>query len=73
MSKGVLFGQNGTVTQEVMLVDLAPIHPKAEALVANELHHADRFVDSRVLLLVAIQLVLVDEHPSCPPVCFLVY
>src|SRR5438128_10485091 len=69
--KRVLFRQNGTIALKVILVDAPSVHPQAEALVANELHHAASFVDSRILLLVAIQLVLVDQHTSCAPVCVL--
>src|SRR6516225_3740693 len=41
------------------------VHPLAQALVANELHNADRFIDGSILLFVASQLVLVDQHASC--------
>jgi hypothetical protein len=73
VGKRGLFGQDGTVALEIILADLAPIHPQTEALVANELHHTDRFLNGRLLLLVAVQFVLGDPHSSCPPVCFLFY
>ncbi len=69
--KRVLFGEDGTVALEVVFVDATSVHPQAKALVADELHHAASFIDSRVLLLIAVELVLVDEHASCPPVCVL--
>ena len=66
VGKGVLFCQNGTIALQVILVDFVSVHPKTEALVANELHHADRFIDSRVLLLIAVQFVLRDQHCLLP-------
>ncbi len=69
--KRVLFCQDSTIALEVVFVDASSVHPEADALIANELHHADRFIDSRILPLAAVEFVLVDEHPSCPPVCFL--
>ena len=71
--KRVLFGEHGRVALEVILADASSVHPQAEALVTDELHDADRFIDSRVLLLVAIKLVLVDEHASCPFLFSLLY
>ena len=72
-SKRVRLSEHGTIALEVILVNLASVHPEAEALVTDELHDAKRFIDSRVLLLIAVEFVLVDQHPSCLPVCSLLY
>jgi hypothetical protein len=62
--EGVFFCQNGTITLQIVRRSML-IHPLAQTLVANELHNADRFIDSRILLFVPIKLVLVDQHASC--------
>ena len=71
VGKRVLFGQDGRVALQVILGDAAAVHPQAETLIADELHDADRFIDSGILLLVAIQFVLGDKHASCPFLCSL--
>ena len=66
VGKRVLFGKRRTVALQIVLVDPASVHPQAETLVANELHDADRFIDARVLGLIAVEFVLVDEHELLP-------
>jgi len=65
IGKNIVFRQYSTVALQVLPGDPAGIHPQAQALVPNELDNPDGFIDSRVLLLGAIQFVLVDQHPSC--------
>ena len=67
--KGIRFGEHGTVALQVILADARLIHPEAQALVADELHYANGFLNSGVLFLGAIQLIFVDQHTSCPS-CF---
>jgi len=52
--KRVLFRQNGTIALKGILVDAPSVHPQAEALVADELHHAASFIKSGILLLVPV-------------------
>jgi hypothetical protein len=73
VGKRVLFGEKGTIALQVVLINPASVHPQAQALVANELHHADRFIESGILLRGSVQLVLVDQHASCPFLYSLLY
>src|SRR6266446_2367591 len=70
--KGILFGKGGTVAVKIVLCRML-IHPKTKTLIADELYYADSFIDGSVLLFVAIELVLVDEHPACPFTFVLLY
>src|SRR5712692_139080 len=58
MSKGILLGKLGTIALQVVLADTAFIHPQAQALVANELHDTNGFIDSSVLGWCAVHFVL---------------
>src|SRR2546425_574024 len=42
--KRVVFGKDGAIALQIVLVDPAPVHPKTETLVTNELHDANRFM-----------------------------
>jgi hypothetical protein len=64
--KGILFGKDGAIALQVILVDAALIHPQAQALVADELHHANSLINGRILSFGAIQFVLVGEHALLP-------
>ena len=61
-SKGVFLSEDSTIALEVIRGCTASVHPQTQALVADELHDTDSFIDSRVLLLVAVEFVLVDQH-----------
>jgi hypothetical protein len=50
---------------QVVLGDAALIHPLAQALVPDELDDANGLFDGGVLLLGAVTLVFVGQHPSC--------
>src|SRR2546421_7100483 len=65
-SKGIRFGKGGAVALKIVLGDGLLIHPKTKTRIADELYYADGLIDSSVLLFVAIELVLVDKHASCP-------
>jgi hypothetical protein len=60
--KGILFGKDGTVALQIVLVDTTLIHPETKALVPDELHGANGFIDSSILLFRPIYLVLVYKH-----------
>jgi hypothetical protein len=60
--KRVLFGQGRTVTLQIVLVGTTPIYPLTHTLIADELNDANGFVYRCILLLVAVQFVLVDQH-----------
>src|SRR6266705_1184821 len=62
MGKREVTGQDSTIDLQVVFGDTTAIHPQAQTLVTDELHHADSLFDDLELLLVAIQLVLVDQH-----------
>src|SRR4051794_6498409 len=62
VGKGVLFGKQSTIALEIILGGVL-IHPETEALVADELNHANGFINSGVLSLGTVHLVFVDEHP----------
>src|SRR5438045_3695534 len=47
VGKRVLFGKDSTIALQVILANLASVHPQTETLIANELHDADGFVNSR--------------------------
>ena len=49
--KGIVFGQNSTVALQILLAGAARVHPQAQALVADELHDFDRFINGSVLCL----------------------
>ena len=69
MGKGIFTSKQSTVDLQSILGDTLPptlIHPQTKKLVADELGHADSFIDSLKLCVRAIELVLVDQHPSCP-------
>lgn len=61
----VLPGQHRTVALQVIFGDTMLIHPLAQALVADELHNANRFINGLIVLLISVQFVFVDEHPFC--------
>ena len=74
--------QNSAIALQIVLADPASgtdrppdgaVHPQAQALVADELHDTDRFIDGCVLGFIPVQFVLGDQHGSCPFVCFLLY
>ena len=60
--KRVLFGKHGTIALEVIFVDATTVHPQAYALIADELYDSNGFIDSRILLPVPIEFVLLYEH-----------
>jgi hypothetical protein len=43
-----------TIALQVILGDATLVHPHPQALIANELHYPDSFIESSVLLLGAI-------------------
>ena len=67
VGKRVLFRQNGTIALQIVLADTAFVHPQAQALVTDELHDADRVVDSLILCLIAVQFVLLYQHVRSLP------
>lgn len=60
--KSIRTGQDGTVALEIVFVHVAPVHPLAQAFIANELDNAYALVNGSVLCFVPIQLVLVGEQ-----------
>jgi hypothetical protein len=72
--KRVFFSKDRAVDLQVIFADTLSIHPQAQALVTDELDHAYRFFDGLELLLIAIELVFVDQHCFCPSsLLFIVY
>ena len=67
LGKRVLFGKHGTIALQIVLADTAFVHPQAQALVTDELHDADRVVDSLILCLIAVQFVLLYQHVRSLP------
>jgi hypothetical protein len=61
--KGIVFGKSSTVALQVILVDTPRVHPQAQALVADELDHADSLINSLILLGATVEFVLANEHP----------
>jgi hypothetical protein len=57
--------QDSTVGLQVIFIDTIAIHPQTQTFVADKLHHAYRFFNGSKLLLIAIKLVLVDQHADC--------
>jgi hypothetical protein len=66
--KGIRLSEYSTRALQIVLADTASIHPQAQTLIADELHHTNSLIDSGILRLGAIELVLIDQHDSCP--CF---
>src|SRR6266851_2223275 len=67
--KGVYFGKDGAIRLQIIVRDALAIHPQTQTFVANELHHAADLVDGSILFVIAIHLVLVDQHErGTPPV-----
>jgi len=64
-AKWVFTGYDSTVGLQVVFGDTIAIHPQAQTLVADELHNAYHFFNGSKLFLIAIQLVLVDQHADC--------
>ena len=64
--KGILFGKDGAIAPQVILVDAALIHPQAQALVADELDGANGFLNSAILRFGAIDFVFVDNFLRSP-------
>src|SRR3989442_7950669 len=64
VGKGILMGKLSTIALKIILADAAFIHPQAQALVADELHNPDCFIDSSNLLLRSIHFVLIDQHQN---------
>src|SRR6266516_3837176 len=61
-SKGIVFSEYRSMDVEIIGGDAARIHPQVQALVTNELHNADGFLDSGILRLRPLGLVLVNQH-----------
>jgi len=61
--KEVLTGKRRTVALQVILVDAPLIHPQAQALVPDELHNPDSFINGLILLFAPVEFVLLNEHP----------
>src|SRR5260370_36096176 len=75
-SKGILFSQLSTIALQIVLGDTtppAPIHPQTKTLIADELCDAYRFINGGILLCVASNFVLEDQHASCPFTFSLLY
>jgi hypothetical protein len=60
--KGEVFGEDGTVALQVILVDATLIHPQAQALISDELNSTDGFINGAILPFRAIYLVLENQH-----------
>ena len=60
--KGKGVSKYRAIDLQIVLRDVSLIHPQAQALVADELHHADRFIYGSILLLGTVHFVLVDQH-----------
>jgi len=56
-------GKDGTIALQIMLAGVF-IDPLAQTLVANELYHANGFINGGILLCIASHFVFVDQHPS---------
>ena len=67
--KWVFFGKDSAVGLQVVFADTLPIHPQTQTFVANELDNTYRFFNGSKLLLIAINLVLVDQHEPCFFLC----
>jgi hypothetical protein len=61
-SKGIVFGKPRTGALQVIVGDTPCVHPQAQALVPDELDHADSLINSLILLAIPVQLVLLNEH-----------
>src|SRR5260370_41417624 len=62
--KGKLKRQDSAIGLQVVFVDTIAIHPQAYAFIADELHNTYRLFNACLLFLIAIKLVLVDQHAS---------
>ncbi len=60
--KGVVFCQCCAIALQIVPVDPMSVHPQAQAFVTDELRHPYRLLNGGVLCLVAVQLILVDQH-----------
>lgn len=58
------FGEESAIPLQFLSVDVTSIHPEVEAFIADELRHANRFINGGVLSLRSVQFVLGDQH--CP-------
>src|SRR5260370_16651679 len=61
----IFFGKDSTIGLQVVFGDILPIHPQTDTFVADELYNAYRFFNGLELFLIAIKLVLVDQHGPC--------
>ena len=71
--KGVVMSKNGTIALQIGLSDIALVHPLAQTLIADELCDPYGFIHGGILLGVANNFVLEDQHASCPFTCSLLY
>ena|SRR5689334_14398179 len=58
-------GKHRAIALQVVFRDPTAIHPLAQTLVADELDNANGFLNGLILLLVAVEFVLVDQHDAC--------
>src|SRR5713101_3933283 len=72
-SKGILFSQLSTKALQIVLGDTTPVHPQTKTFIADELCDAYRFINGGILLCVASNFVLEDQHASCPFTFSLLY
>jgi hypothetical protein len=61
-SKGIFMGKSSTVALQVIFVDAPRIHPEAQALIPDELHHANSVINGLILLGTPVKFVLLNEH-----------
>jgi len=62
-SYGILTGKQSTIALEIILGDTVSVHPLAQALVPDELNHAQSFINGLILLFAPIKFVFLNEHP----------